>query len=207
MSNAKDNVMACFKAADANGDGTISEDELKAALLKIGLTEEEIKKCFQEADANKDGVIDYEEFVAWVYKEPHEAIKKMVAGARGLKSQATLDSLEEAGKMLSTITKGDITELKSLAKPPEKVLATLGAVATLFGKADDWKSCQKMIADSKFLENVLNFDVNSVTSDTANKLTKYTSREDFTVENVKKSSKACAGMCMWVLAIKDFALE
>jgi len=68
-------VLAIFKSWDVNGDGTISHDELKAALLKIGMHEKQIHAAFEKADANKDGLVDYEEFIAWVYATPHEAVK------------------------------------------------------------------------------------------------------------------------------------
>eukprot|EP00746_Dinoflagellata_sp_MGD_P021049 gnl/MRDRNA2_/MRDRNA2_14907_c0_seq1.p1 gnl/MRDRNA2_/MRDRNA2_14907_c0~~gnl/MRDRNA2_/MRDRNA2_14907_c0_seq1.p1 ORF type:complete len:210 (+),score=66.11 gnl/MRDRNA2_/MRDRNA2_14907_c0_seq1:77-706(+) len=207
--SGQDAVLSVFKAADANGDGTISEDELRAALLKLGLSEEEITACFQEADANKDGVISYEEFVAWVYKDPHEAIKKLVSDAKGSKSQATLDALEESGKLLGKLKKKDITELKSLGKPPPAMGACFAAVAVLFGEKDpdDWKTIQKMLSVTTFLQKCLDFDITSVTEATVKKLDKYTSREDFNTEAMAKTSKAAPGFCAWVLAIKAFAEE
>ena len=50
-----------FAAFDRNGDGTLSLDELRVAMAKIGerLTEEELAEMFKEGDLNKDGTIDY----------------------------------------------------------------------------------------------------------------------------------------------------
>jgi len=109
--------------------------------------------------------------------------------------------------MSGKIKKNDINEIKSLAKPPEGVIACLSAVAVLLGEkdADDWKTCQKMLADKEFIQKCDDFDVSSVTGDTMQKLAKYTSREDFTVEIMKKKSPACVGLLSWVLAAKGSA--
>merc|ERR1719161_3033765 len=111
----------------------ISEDELKTALLKIGMSEQQIATAFEEADTNKDGVVSYEEFIAWVYTDPCEALKKLISGSKGLKSQATLNALAEAGKLVSNINKKDIAVVKSLMtlKPAPLIPMVLGAVALL----------------------------------------------------------------------------
>lgn len=204
----KDQVMAAFKAWDTDGNGTISEDELKGALTKLGMNDEEVKTCFEQADLNKDGVVDYDEFITWVYDDPNEAIQKLVSGAKGLKSQATCDALESAGKAVGALKKGDITELKSLGKPPEAVCLCVSAVCILFGEQKpDWKMCQKVMANQKFLSNLLSFDPNTITPDMLTKLEPITSNAEFTVENMAKKSKAAAGMAAWVLAMKAYASE
>lgn len=210
----QDQILAVFKQFDANGDGTISEDEMKSTLLKIGMTEDEIKVCLEQADANKDGVVDYDEFIAWVYGDTgavvlDEAIKKLGAGARGIKSQATCDALEAAASEISKIKKKDITEIKSLGKPPQGVLMCLAAVATLMGvkKPDEWINIQKMIADSAFLQKLIDFDKDSVKGGALTEVKKYTDNEAFTPDAMAKSSKACKGICQWVLAIIAYAEE
>jgi len=206
----QDKAVEIFKSWDANGDGTISEDELKTALLKIGMSEKQIATAFEEADTNKDGVVSYEEFLAWVYTDPCEAIKKLISGSKGLKSQATLDALEEAGKMVSKIPKKHLHEVKCFATPPPLVQKTLSAAGLLLGAPnhDNWKGIQKMISNEKqFLNQILEFDPSSVTGDTVQKLNQYTSDEAFTPEVVKKCSTACVGIMMWVLAVKAFAEE
>merc|ERR1712003_553253 len=54
-----------FTLADKNGDGSIDEEELTAALRSLGfdfLKEKEIAKIFNKADDDKNGTLDFEEF-------------------------------------------------------------------------------------------------------------------------------------------------
>ena len=60
-------LVASFKAFDANGDGSLSRDEFATCLqeLRLGatkLTPLEVNKVLAQADANADGVIEYAEF-------------------------------------------------------------------------------------------------------------------------------------------------
>lgn len=55
-----------FKSIDADGSGTITAEELKAALTHKGglLKEEELKALLELIDQDASGTIDYEEFIA-----------------------------------------------------------------------------------------------------------------------------------------------
>ncbi|KAI8644871.1 hypothetical protein BD408DRAFT_430146 [Parasitella parasitica] len=61
-----DELKLCFAKFDKNGDGQISQEELKEAMGGLGenLTDAEIKDMMHDADANRDGFIDFEEFKA-----------------------------------------------------------------------------------------------------------------------------------------------
>lgn len=63
--NRLDDVRAAFRAFDHNGDGSISKEELKDAMIRFGhvFSAEECDEMFQEADLNADGKIDWEEFL------------------------------------------------------------------------------------------------------------------------------------------------
>ena len=123
--------------------------------------------------------------------------------------EVALDALEEATKALSKITKNHITEIKSLGKPPEAVITCLGAVAVLLGSTDpgNWTAIQKMISVNTFLKQCQEFDINTVTGETAKKLEPFTSKEDFNKEEMTKKSKSLVPFVGWVLAIKAFADE
>merc|ERR1719414_2305034 len=64
---AKRKVVQLFKDWDADGNGSISEDELLDvfARLRTKLKEAQVKLLFAAADSNKNGMIDYEEFCNW----------------------------------------------------------------------------------------------------------------------------------------------
>lgn len=59
------NLTEAFKVFDANKDGFISREELKAVLTKMGekLSEREFDEMVRVADSNGDGKIDYGEYV------------------------------------------------------------------------------------------------------------------------------------------------
>ncbi len=58
----EDELRESFKMFDLNGDGYVSFDELRTAMLTLGepMTDEEVKELFKLCDLNKDGRIDYE---------------------------------------------------------------------------------------------------------------------------------------------------
>jgi len=60
-----DDVRAAFRAFDHNGDGNISRDELRDAMIRFGHTfsAAECDEMFEEADLNRDGQIDWGEFL------------------------------------------------------------------------------------------------------------------------------------------------
>lgn len=62
-----ENIKEIFRNADANGDGVISEDELKSLFRELDdWSDEEFAVLFQSVDKNGDGKIQTQEFVDWV---------------------------------------------------------------------------------------------------------------------------------------------
>lgn len=59
-----------FILFDRNGDGKVSEEELKLAFANLGQnpSDEEIKNMMLESDTNGDGQIDFIEFLKLFYK-------------------------------------------------------------------------------------------------------------------------------------------
>ena len=54
-------ISEAFHRFDLNGDGVLSREELRQAMISMGegMSEEEIDEMIREADENRDGVIDY----------------------------------------------------------------------------------------------------------------------------------------------------
>mmetsp|Transcript_22741 Transcript_22741/g.31701 ORF Transcript_22741/g.31701 Transcript_22741/m.31701 type:complete len:163 (+) Transcript_22741:101-589(+) len=69
--NPEKELMDVFMLFDKDGSGTISSDELRAAMKVIGekLTDEEIEDAIKLADASGDGEVDYDEFITFVLSE------------------------------------------------------------------------------------------------------------------------------------------
>jgi Ca2+-binding EF-hand superfamily protein len=63
-SRIEDDVAHAFKVFDRDGDGLISEEELRLTMNNLGepLTEEEVKSMIAEADLDGDGKINFQEF-------------------------------------------------------------------------------------------------------------------------------------------------
>ena len=59
-------LKAAFSQMDANGDGYVTKDELKAMLAGLGETVDEavVNEMIAVADTNGDGKVDFNEFVA-----------------------------------------------------------------------------------------------------------------------------------------------
>merc|ERR1712079_938818 len=60
----KDDVAHAFKVFDRDGDGLISEEELRLTMTNLGeaLTEAEVRHMIAEADMDGDGKINFAEF-------------------------------------------------------------------------------------------------------------------------------------------------
>jgi dynein heavy chain, axonemal len=101
------------------------------------------------------------------------------------------------------LDKKDITEVKSFAKPPELVSTVLCAVCLLFKKKETWDEAKKLMGDSKFLDNLKEYDKDALTNDTklTAKMKKYLDKPEFQPDVVKKVSKAATSLCMWVRAM------
>lgn len=64
--NDSDRIRDAFARYDADGNGKISKEELRAVLCILGMTEENADCLFDAADANKDQFLDYDEFLGFI---------------------------------------------------------------------------------------------------------------------------------------------
>jgi len=64
--NSDEEILECFHVLDRDGDGFISESDLRDLLTTMGekITDEELTDMIREVDADGDGQVSYEEFVA-----------------------------------------------------------------------------------------------------------------------------------------------
>ena len=186
--------------ASAKNDLAVLEPVLKE---KSEATEVLLK----QVAVDKEEASKVEEVVS---KEAAE-VEEFAQGVRVIQEDAQKDldealpALNAAVAALNSLTKADITEVKSFAKPPPLVQTTMEAVCVLLGKKADWDTSKKLLGESNFMEQLLNFDKDNIDPKRIKSLQKYISMEDFTPETVGKVSAAAKGLCMWAKAMDVYA--
>ncbi|KAL8276643.1 hypothetical protein RQP46_010992 [Phenoliferia psychrophenolica] len=140
-----------------------------------------------------------------------ETQKKEIAERRSLVMGELADAepaVEEAQAAVSSIKKQQLTEVRSMANPPEAVKLAMESVCTVLGhKIDSWKSVQSIIRRDDFITSIVNFDTSrSMTRQLREKMkSEYLSRPSFNFETVNRASKACGPLCKWVIAQVKFS--
>ena len=130
-----------------------------------------------------------------------------------------IPALKSAEKALKSLKKSDIQEIKAFKLPPKGVVVTMEAVCMMLGQAgtkvkdketgkkvmDFWEvSKKKVLANPKFLEDLLAYDRDNIDPEIVEKVTLFCTRDDFTPAKVKKASVAAAGLCQWVHAMMSY---
>eukprot|EP00644_Phytophthora_capsici_P004659 jgi/Phyca11/7444/fgenesh1_pm.PHYCAscaffold_19_\ len=116
-----------------------------------------------------------------------------------------MPALNNAIKALDSLSKNDITEVKSFAKPPEAVETVMNAVCLLFNEKQSWDGAKKILGDVTFLDKLKNFDKDNIPPATLKKLGKAVAEPGMAVEVVSKVSKAATSLCMWVHAMDVYS--
>lgn len=111
-------------------------------------------------------------------------------------------AVEEAQAAVRGIKKQQLTEVRSMANPPEAVKLAMESVCTILGfKIDSWKAVQSIIRRDDFITSIINFDTASLTRSLRATMNKdYLSLPSFNFEAVDRASKACGPLCKWVIA-------
>jgi dynein heavy chain len=116
-----------------------------------------------------------------------------------------MPALNNAIKALDSLSKSDITEVKSFAKPPPAVQTVMEAVCILLGEKPDWDSAKKLLTNAGFMDSLKTYDKDNIPASYIKKIKKYTAMEEMAVDNVKKVSKAATSLCMWVHAMDVYS--
>jgi len=145
-----------------------------------------------------------------VEKETQE-VELQAATVRAIQADAQKDldealpAMEKAIAALNSLSKGDITEVKSFKKPPALVIVVMEAVCTLLGQPANWETAKKVLGHGNFLDQLINFDKDNIDERTLSVLKKYTDDPQFVPEIVGNVSKAARGLCLWCRAIDVYA--
>jgi dynein heavy chain, axonemal len=113
-------------------------------------------------------------------------VNEIAAQANAIKidAQADLDealpAFEGAVKALKALSKNDITEIKSFAKPPPLVQTVLEAVCILKGVKPTWEDAKKIMSDSSFLSSLETYDKDNIPPKVLKAIQTYITNPDFT---------------------------
>ena len=117
-----------------------------------------------------------------------------------------MPALEKAVKALQSLTKADITEVKSFANPPAAVRIVMEAVCVLMGEKEGWDVSKRLLSRPDFMELLTGYDKDNIPEARLKKLrAKYMTMEEMQPEVVQKVSKAGLGLCLWVGAMNVYA--
>merc|ERR1719230_955180 len=116
-----------------------------------------------------------------------------------------MPALNAAVKALDSLSKADITEVKSFAKPPPAVMTVMEAVCILLGSKPTWDDSKRLLGDVTFMDQLKEYDKDNIPPAYLKKIKKYVENPDMAVEVVKKVSKAATSLCMWVHAMDVYS--
>jgi dynein heavy chain len=196
--------------------------DLQPVLERTSIEVEEmivvIKADTEEADKTKAKVLVQE-------KEANEkaAEAKEIADDAQADLDYALPALDAALASLKLLTRNDVVEVKSLKNPPAGVRLVMEVACLFFAMkpkmipdnspgakpgakmADYWDASTKMLNDpTAFLDSLMTYDKENISEDIIKKAEPYMCREDFTVDAIRKVSKACTSICMWATAMYTY---
>jgi len=198
------------------GELAIKNTELAEAQKKSELLLKEISASTAIAEKEKKKVAVIVESVS---KKAGEISAVKEDAERDLaKAQPALDAAVAA---LNSITPKDIQGLKALKNPPDGVKRLFDAVLVLrmyavnpkISYSDvkgamvldaNYEESVRMMGDSAFLSQLMNFPKEQINDETCELLLPYMAAPDFNFEAAQKASGNVAGLCNWAKAMETY---
>jgi len=138
-----------------------------------------------------------------IEKEKEETMILAEDADRELKKAEPM--LLAAQDALLLLDKKFIAEIKSFTSPPPAVATVMSAVMIVLGKPTNWSDVKKELTDPKFVQKVMEYDIDNTPQATLKKIEKYTKMEDFQPATVSKVSIAAGALCCWVRSVEDYS--
>ena len=190
----------------------VEVDEMKVTLTK---KQPELLKAQKQTDElmiqieveQKDAAVIRENCQK---EEAETAVKAAEAKAISDECQSQVDqampAFHGALAALDSLQKDDITLLKTMGSPPDRVKLVLEAVLLLMGeKSLTWDNAKKQLSKMDFMKTLKDIDAESIPDSIIKKMSKnYMHNPEFEPEKVKSSSLACQSLCMWARAVVNF---
>ena len=144
---------------------------------------------------------------------------KVIADDAQADLDAAMPAMNAAVSALNALSKNDINEIKSFAKPPPAVQTVMEAVCILKGVKpemvkdpagglrkvkDYWIPSQKLLGDAGFLASLHEFDKDNMEPSIVRQIAKFVAMPEFEPDVIKKASTAAYGLCCWVRAMESY---
>eukprot|EP00899_Mesostigma_viride_P007437 jgi/Mesvir1/16695/Mv15092-RA.1 len=208
MRNARDRLLnGLSKLAETNT--VVAEMKTSLSELQPKLQEKQAATTVLLAKVDKDKVAAQKVKVAVATEEA--MVRKQAAETQAIAEDAKADldeampALEAAVDALGALNKGDITEIKSFAKPPPLVQKTMEAVCTLLNEKTDWDTAKKILSDTQFIKRLMDYDKDHIPEKVIKALKKLIEDPTYTPDQVGKQSNAARSLCMWTHAMDVYA--
>lgn len=156
----------------------------------------------QEAEAKKRHAVDIqaalEKQTAFI-EERSSIVKEDLAQAE----PAVLEALAAVGN----IKKQHLSEVRSMANPPETVKLAMESACTLLGHhVESWKTVQSIIRRDDFISSIQNFDTGKLSRGVRERMMRdFIGKPAFNYETVNRASRACGPLVQWVIAQVRFS--
>lgn len=176
--------------------------ELAKANEELAVTLVEVNKDKAIAD-EKDKVVSAEKEIV----EAEAAETKIIKDDADSELAAALPILESAKKIVDSLDKNAIVEIKALNNPPAAVEMVMGCVMTMLGEKDiKWESIRSQIRDpGAFIKRVQTFDVTSMSEPLLKRVReKWFALPDYKPEFVSTKSQPAGKLCAWSLALSQY---
>ena len=207
----------------------LKSERMKVGVLKLNETNAVVDGLRSElvklGPVLKAKAIETEVLLAQVAKDSAEAkivadkvgAEEAIVGKQAAETQAVaadaqkdldraLPALESAVKALKSLTKADITEVKSFTNPPTAVRIVMEAVCVMLGEKESWDNAKKVLSRSDFMDMLTGYDKDNIADAKLKKLRKtYLPMEEMQPDVVQKVSRAGLGLCLWVRAMDVYS--
>ncbi|XP_071580099.1 dynein axonemal heavy chain 2 [Temnothorax nylanderi] len=202
-------------------------NKLRGGLSKIDDTRVKVKEMAAELEVTQQQVHkstrECEEFLVTIVNQSHDAdeTQKQITAkslriaeeqkeCKNLEKLARADlatvepALNEAIKALETLSKKDLSEIKSFTHPPPKVEMVMEAVMILKNSEPTWAEAKRQLSDVNFINTLRDFDKDHISDRVLRTIAKYTSNPEFDPIKVGVVSAAAKSLCMWVIAMENY---
>ena len=132
-------------------------------------------------------------------------VDQLFAGSQDQELEKLHPELQDANNQISQLNKSDIVEMKAIRSPPKALQDVAEATCILFAKAPSYKNFLVLTADMNFTQNLVNYDIDSVSDYSLKELEKYMSQSTYTPDYTNKVSKTGGALCSWTRAIYNYA--